>query len=105
VNAKTEVHNVAHWIEILNRAGVPAGRVQTLDQVFQDPQVLAQDMVLETKSGGVDVKVTGFPVKLSNTPARLHHPPPGLGEHTEVVLERLGFSAAEIAELRETKVV
>jgi crotonobetainyl-CoA:carnitine CoA-transferase CaiB-like acyl-CoA transferase len=67
--------------------------------------VLAQDMVLETKSGGVDVKVTGFPVKLSQTPARLHHPPPGLGEHTDVILERLGFSAAKIEGLRESKVV
>ncbi len=105
INAKTEAHGVDHWIQVLNQAGVPAGRVQTLDQVFHDPQVLAQDMVLETRSGDVDVKVTGFPVKLSATPARLHHPPPGLGEHTDVVLERLGFSAVEIKELREAKVV
>ena len=105
INAKTEAHEVSHWIEILNQAGVPAGRVQTLDQVFNDPQVLAQDMVLATTCGDVDVKVTGFPVKLSATPARLQRPPPTLGEHTDTVLERLGFSAAEIKDLREAKVV
>ena len=105
INAETEAHDVDHWIQVLNQAGVPAGRVQSLDQVFSDPQVLAQDMVLETRSGDVDVKVTGFPVKLSATPARLHLPPPGLGEHTDVILERLGFSAAKIEGLRESKVV
>ena len=105
INAETAAREVDHWIQVLNQAGVPTGRVQTLDQVFHDPQVLAQDMVLDTKSGDVDVRITGFPVKLSATPARLRCPPPRLGEHTDVILERLGFSATEIAELREAKVV
>ena len=90
---------------ILNQAGVPAGRVQTLDDVFNDPQVLAQDMVLATRCGDVDVNVTGFPVKLSATPARLRRPPPTLGEHTDDVLGCLGFSATEIGALHDAKIV
>ncbi|MEZ5931502.1 MAG: CaiB/BaiF CoA-transferase family protein [Alphaproteobacteria bacterium] len=95
---------VDHWIDILNRAGVPAGRVQTLDQVFNDPQVLAQEMVLNC---GADrgIRVTGFPVKLSATPARLRHPPPDLGEHTDAVLEGLGYTETEIDELRAAGVI
>ena len=77
-----------------------SGRVQTLDQVFNDPQVLAQDMVL-TCPGEHPVKVTGFPVKLSATPARLRHAPPALGEHTADILTKLGYSPHEIEGLRE----
>ena len=99
ITAKTEAAGVDHWIEVLNRAGVPAGRVQTLDQVFNDPQVLAQDMVL-TCPGERHVKVTGFPVKLSVTPAKLRRPPPALGEHTDDVLTALGYSPTDIDMLR-----
>ena len=91
---------MAYWIDILNQAGVPAGRVQTLDQVFTDPQVLAQDMVL-TCPGEQAVKVTGFPVKLDCTPARLRYPPPALGEHTDDVLGAIGYSSSEIDDLRK----
>ena len=99
ITTKTEAAGVDHWIDVLNRAGVPAGRVQTLDQVFNDPQVRAQDMVL-TCPGERHVKVTGFPVKLSVTPAKLRRPPPALGEHTDDVLTALGYSPADIDMLR-----
>lgn len=104
VNRRTEKNEVDHWIDVLNQAGVPAGRVQTLDQVFNDPQVLAQDMVL-TCQGDREVKVTGFPVKLSVTPARLRYPPPALGEHTETVLAGLGYVPSEIDTLRRAGVI
>ena len=104
INERTAVNEVSYWIDVLNRAGVPAGRVQTLDQVFNDPQVLAQDMVLTC---GVDhnIKITGFPVKLSATPARLRLPPPALGEHTEAVLMSLGYMPSEVDTLRETGII
>jgi len=104
INAQTAKADVQHWIDVLNQAGVPAGRVQTLDQVFSDPQVLAQEMVLNCR-GDQGVKVTGFPVKLSATPARLHHPPPKLGEHTNAILTRLGYTTAEIDDLRISGVI
>jgi crotonobetainyl-CoA:carnitine CoA-transferase CaiB-like acyl-CoA transferase len=58
-----------------------------LDEVFTDPQVLSQDMVISAeREDRAAIRMTGFPVKLSDTPARLHRPPPELGEHTESVL-------------------
>ncbi|MGI9419003.1 MAG: CaiB/BaiF CoA transferase family protein [Geminicoccaceae bacterium] len=104
INARTEKADMAYWIDILNQAGVPAGRVQTLDQVFADPQVLAQEMVL-TCPGESAVKITGFPVKLSATPARLRLSPPALGEHTEGVLGGLGYSVKDIDTLRRDGVI
>lgn len=104
ITARTEAADVDHWIKVLNRAGVPAGRVQTLDQVFNDPQVLAQDMVL-TCPGEHTVRVTGFPVKLSATPARLRRSPPALGEHSKEILAAIGYSTADIDKLREDGVI
>lgn len=104
IDAVMRTADVDHWIAALNEAGVPAGRAQTLAQVFDDPQVLAQEMVL-TCPTDPPVRVTGFPVKLSTTPARLRHPPPALGEHTETVLADLGYDRAAIDRLRRDGVV
>lgn len=97
---------VDHWIEYLNKARVPCGRVMTLPDVFNDPQVLAQDMVLEiARPEHEPVRVTGFPVKLSGTPAELRRPPPGLGEHTEAILTELGYSNDRIEVLKRANIV
>jgi len=106
INEKIGAATVAAWIERLNRAGVPCGRVMTLADVFADPQVLAQEMVLEADHPGHGVvRMTGFPVKLSATPARLRLPAPKLGEHTDQILADLGHPPARIAALRETGVI
>jgi crotonobetainyl-CoA:carnitine CoA-transferase CaiB-like acyl-CoA transferase len=91
---------VAHWIETLNGAGVPCGRVMNLSEVFADPQVQAQEMVLEIEHPGHGpVRMTGFPVKLSDTPCAVRLPAPELGQHTEEVLRGLGWSQERIAAL------
>jgi crotonobetainyl-CoA:carnitine CoA-transferase CaiB-like acyl-CoA transferase len=106
VNAKIGEATVADWILRLNRAGVPCGRVMDLADVFADPQVVAQEMVLEAEHPGHGrVRMTGFPVKLGATPARLRRPAPALGEHTDQVLGELGYDAARLAELRASGVV
>ena len=93
INEKTRAHTVEDWIERLNKAGVPCGRVMNLADIFSDPQVLAQEMVLEVEHPGHGpVRITGFPVKLAGTPARLRRPAPGLGEHTDEILPA-GYSA------------
>ena len=90
INAVTETRSVDHWIEVINKGGCPCGRVMNLGEVFSDPQVLSQEMVLEVDHPGHGmVKMTGFPVKLSETPPKLHRPAPRLGEHTEEVLGAL----------------
>ena len=106
INEKIGQHPVDYWIERINRAGVPCGRVMDLAEVFADPQVQAQEMVLEVDHPGHGpARMTGFPVKLSATPCALRRPAPALGEHTDEVLAGLGYSAAKIAELRDSKVI
>src|SRR5262249_21908297 len=86
---------VDDWIARLNAAGVPCGRVADLRTVFTDPQILAQEMVLEVEHPGHGtVRMTGFPVKLSATPCRVRLPAPELGAHTELGLGELGLGPA-----------
>lgn len=93
INTVTRTAPVDHWIDLINKAGCPCGRVMELTEVFSDPQVLAQEMVLEAgREGERPVKVTGFPVKLSATPCELTLPPPRLGEHTDEILHALDGS-------------
>jgi CoA:oxalate CoA-transferase len=106
INEKIGGATVDAWIERLNRAGVPCGRVMDLGDVFADPQVLAQEMVLEIEHPGHGaVRMTGFPVKLGATPARIRRPAPRLGEHTETVLRELGYPPDRIAALQTAKII
>ena len=106
VEEKIRVKPKAYWIEKLNKAGVPAGTVQNLKDVFQDPQVLHQQMVTEMEHPGHGkVKMTGFPIKMSNNPCRISRPAPKLGEHTEEVLADLGLGGSEIKELSNKGVI
>ncbi len=93
------------WIEILNEAGVPCGNVNNLAQAFSDPQVLHQEMVLESDQPGGPIKMPGFPVKMSGTPARLRDPSPQLGEHTKEVLKQVGYSETDVDRLVSDRVV
>ena len=87
INKVTEKNTVEHWIKVINEAGCPCGRTMDLSEVFSDPQVLSQEMLLEVDHPGRGtVKMTGFPVKLSKTPAKIHRATPELGEHTEEIL-------------------
>ena len=90
INARMSERTVDHWIEAINKAGCPCGRVMDLEEVFSDPQVLAQGLVLDvSQPDGTAIRMTGFPVKLSDTPARLRHPVPTLGSDTDQVLGSL----------------
>lgn len=94
------------WVEALNQAGIPCGPIYTLDQVFKDPQVLHQKMLLEIEHPKVGkIPMTGLPVQLSENPPQVFLPPPVLGEHTAVVLRDFGFTEEEIEHLFADKVI
>jgi CoA:oxalate CoA-transferase len=94
-----------YWITKLNAAGVPCGPIYDMLGVFSDPQILAQEMVMNvpTKDHG-EVRMLGFPIKLSQTPCAVRRPPPDMGEHTGALLAELGYSPAEQEQLRKLRV-
>jgi crotonobetainyl-CoA:carnitine CoA-transferase CaiB-like acyl-CoA transferase len=69
-------------IERLSAAGVPCGRVRTIDEVIRDPQLQTRNMLIDIPAGGQSVRVPGNPVKLSDVPTPAFAPPPALGQHT-----------------------
>jgi len=106
IESALQAADVAHWVERLNDAGIPAGPVLDLQQVFADPQVLARQMLVELEHPQVGTfKTTGLPVKLADSPGRIERRPPLLGEHTDEVLGEAGLSASEIAALREQHIL
>jgi crotonobetainyl-CoA:carnitine CoA-transferase CaiB-like acyl-CoA transferase len=106
LNKLTEQKSTEHWVTELNAAGVPCGPIYSIDQMFDDEQVkhlgIAQDV---PNAEDRHIRLVGQPVKLSRTPSKMVAPPPEFGEQTEEVLAEFGFSAGEIAELRQAKVV
>ncbi|HUG59197.1 MAG TPA: CaiB/BaiF CoA-transferase family protein [Candidimonas sp.] len=92
-----------YWLAALERVGVPAGPINTIDQVYDNPQVKARGMqqTLPHSSAG-QAPVGASPLRFSDSPVSYRHAAPLLGEHTEQVLrERLGLSEAEIQELTQ----
>ena len=109
ISEVTSRQPTAHWIEALEKHGVPGGPVNTIDQVFADPQVLHREMKITMEYRGAEggsVPLIGSPLKLSRTPVSYRRPPPRLGADTADVLhERLGLSDEELAALRGKGVI
>ncbi len=96
----------AIWIDRLNAAGVPSGPIYSVDQVFADPQVRHLNMVSTLPSPHYSpLRVITQPVHLSRTPPGVHRRPPERGEHSAEILERVGYTAAQIAGLRDRGVI
>jgi formyl-CoA transferase len=96
----------AEWTARLNAAGVANGEVRNIGQMLDDPQLAAREMVQTLMHPTVGAtRVIGAPIKLSATPASLHSAPPVLGQHTDAILNELGYSPADVAGLRHTRVI
>lgn len=81
----------AHWIRRLRAAGVPAGPVRTLDQLYDDPQALANGLVQDVPApGGDTVRLLGGLLKVEGDATGARRGVPALGEHTAEVLGALG---------------
>jgi CoA:oxalate CoA-transferase len=94
VEMRLAAHPAAYWVEHLNKAGVPAGPVNTLAQAFADRQIQQQQMTMDVPHPGHGtIRMVGFPMKFRNAPCRVRHPAPELGQHTDEVLALLGRPA------------
>ncbi len=91
------------WLADLEEAGLPCGPINAVPEALAHPQAQARRLVLEAEhpTAGL-VRFPGFPYELSRTPPQVHRPPPLLGQHTqEVLTQLLGYTASEVAGLRE----
>jgi formyl-CoA transferase len=94
------------WVETLNAAGVACGPINTVDQVFADPQIRQADLVREVANAAWGPhKVLALPVHLSRTPARVERAAAMTGEHTRAVLGGLGYDAATLDTLQAEGVI
>jgi crotonobetainyl-CoA:carnitine CoA-transferase CaiB-like acyl-CoA transferase len=97
----------AEWMESLVAEGIPCGPINSMESLFNDPQVLHRHMVEVVDHPTIGkLKLVGIPVKYSEAKPRIRRPPPLLGEHTEEILrEFLSLSGDEIRRLKEQQVV
>ena len=107
INDRTQHKTSAEWIDIFNESGVPAGEINSIDQVFADPQVkhLGMAQAVNSPAIGGDIELVSQAIRLSRTPSRIATAPPERGEHTDAVLADPGYSADEIAAMSGRNVI
>ena len=94
------------WLEFLRAADIPCAPASTVEEFLDDPQVLANGMVVAVEEPHLGkVREMGVPVRLSRTPGEVKGPSPALGQHTDEVLGQLGHSAQEIARMRDRGII
>ena len=107
MSAVTETQSSAHWIELINKAGVPCGPINSIDQTFAEEQVKHLGIatkVVHDKIGEFDI--VGQPINMSDAPQPDQlQPAPDPGQHTDDILQTLGYDQAAIDELRKSGVV
>jgi CoA:oxalate CoA-transferase len=93
-------------IKAMSEVGIPAGPINTVGEILEDPHIHARQMVAElTHPQYGPLRVLGIPIKLSDTPGIVENAPPMFGEHNREVLQKLGFTEKELAELENAGVL
>jgi crotonobetainyl-CoA:carnitine CoA-transferase CaiB-like acyl-CoA transferase len=107
LEAVMKTRSKADWLGALEAAKVPCGAINSLAEVFADPQIEARKMVTEWQHPVKDdLKLVSSPIRMSATPVRTDLPPPLLGQHTDEVLrELLNYSDAQLSELKSGKTI
>ena len=105
INRALAPHPAEYWIELLNREGIPAGPILTIEEMFKHPQTAARDMLLKMPHPQLgEYLTTGLAAKLEATPGKVTRPPL-VGEHTDEVLAAHGYSAEDLKRLRAAGVI
>ena len=107
MNTLFEQHHVAYWLSKLEAIGIPCAPINTIDRVFDDPQVQAREMHINVNhpTAGT-LSLVGSPLKIPSSPTQVRLPPPLLGEHTEDILHNvLGYDLEALKSLRKSGVI
>lgn len=100
----TKTKSTSDWIAILNDDGVPCGPIYSIDEMFADPQIrhlqISQSVI---NSQSTEIPVLTQPLSLSRTPSTLDKAAPLIGEHTDKILNELGYEQSEVNHLRDNK--
>lgn len=94
-----------HWIARLEEQDLLCAPVRSLEEALDDAQTMENGMLVETDGRPEPIRMVGVPVHLSDAPLEIRHAPPHLGEHSEAVLEELGYDRDRIEALRREGVI
>jgi crotonobetainyl-CoA:carnitine CoA-transferase CaiB-like acyl-CoA transferase len=97
----------AEVLEAMEEARLPAGPIMSPQDVLEDPHIAAKGLFQPTEYPGLDIPapLMKTPVELSETPGEIRTRPPTLGEHTDEIMEELGYSTRQIAELKKNRII
>ena len=104
VSARTRRRAMRTWMELFNQAGIACGPIYSIDQVFGDPQVQTYEMVKSVRHPQLgEIDLLGSPILMSESESAIDCASPEKGDHTDEILRALGFTAGEIANLRQER--
>ncbi len=94
------------WLPLLRSAGVPAGRIRTIDQALRDEHLLQRGIIVELEHPALgSIKSIATPIHLSETPLVYRRPPPYIGEHTREILAELNYQSEDIQALYDRDII
>jgi formyl-CoA transferase len=103
---KLASQSTSHWVDVLNRNGVPSGEILDLAAALSQPQLAHRGTIQTVAEPGIgDLRLFNLTAKFEKTPASIDAPPPRLSAHTDAILGGLGYSPEAIAALRRKGVV
>ena len=94
------------WVEKLEKVGVPCGPINSIPDMFKDPQTIEREMIIEVnnKKAGIS-KAVGMPIKFSKSKTEASKGAPDLGEHTREIMKNFGYKDEDIDEFYNKKII